>query len=212
MSSRALLFSLLLSACAAPCAQAAAGATPELKPIDPMTPTASGAKVYLTTDQALALAFPDCKFERSTVALSKAEQQRVAKLSSDDFKKGLVFPYIAKKDGKVVGTAYFDTHKVRTHRETLMVAVDAKARIKRVEVLSFAEPQEYVPRSKWYAQFDGKGLSKKLKLKKDIKTVTGATLTARATTGAARRVLAIHQVIGERKPAPKPLPKAAPQQ
>lgn len=205
MCSRTLLIILTLGILAAPSAEAA-GATPEPRAM------ASSGKVFLTTDQALALAFPDCKIERGTIALSEAEQKRIAKLCGSDFDKGLVFPYVAKKSGKVVGTAYFDTHKVRTHRETLMVAVDAESKVLRVELLSFAEPQEYIPRSKWYAQFDGKILNAKLNLKKDIKGVTGATLTARATTAAARRVLAIHKVIGERKPAPTPRPNAAPRQ
>ncbi|MDH3816392.1 MAG: hypothetical protein OEV48_17995 [Acidobacteriota bacterium] len=38
-----------------------------------------------------------------------------------------------------------------------------------------------------------------LALKRDIRPVTGATLTARATTEAVRRVLAIHAVAAQEK-------------
>ena len=61
----------------------------------------------------------------------------------------------------------------------------------------FAEPKDYLPRAKWYAQFVGCKLDGRLRLKRGIKGVTGATLTARATTGAARRMLALHQVLEE---------------
>ena len=44
-------------------------------------------------------------------------------------------------------------------------------------------------------QYDGEKLDDDLSLKRDIRPVTGATLTARATTEAVRRVLAIHRVV-----------------
>ena len=61
-------------------------------------------------------------------------------------------------------------------------------------MVSFREPLDYLPREGWYRQFDGEQLDDDLQLKRDIRPVTGATLTARATTEAVRRVLAIHQV------------------
>ena len=39
------------------------------------------------------------------------------------------------------------------------------------------------------------GFDDELSMKRGIRAVTGATLTARATTDAARRVLAVHKVI-----------------
>jgi hypothetical protein len=50
---------------------------------------------------------------------------------------------------------------VRTLDEVLMFAVDGKGRIQRLEMLSFGEPEEYIPRSKWYAQFDGQEPSRR---------------------------------------------------
>ena len=104
-------------------------------------------------------------------------------------------PYVATRDGKVVGTAYFDAHKVRTKRQTLMIVVGLDHRIERIELLAFAEPEDYVPRGNWYGQFIGKRLDDELSMKRGIRGVTGATLTARATTAAARRVLALHEVV-----------------
>jgi Na+-translocating ferredoxin:NAD+ oxidoreductase RnfG subunit len=75
-----------------------------------------------------------------------------------------------------------------------MVVIDPSGAVRRVEVVSFREPLDYVPREGWYRQFDGEELDDDLQLKRDIRPVTGATLTARATTDAVRRVLAIHQV------------------
>ena len=104
---------------------------------------------------------------------------------------------MARCAGEAGGTAYFDAHRVRTLPETLMVAVDPEGRVRRLEILSFAEPPEYIPREAWYGQFTGQPLSQDLALKRRIRATTGATLTARATTDAVRRVLAIHRVLSE---------------
>lgn len=155
-------------------------------------------KVFLTVDEALALAFPECAVTRTTATLTKVEQKRATDLAGEDVESRLAFPYSATKDGRLVGTAYFDTHRVRTLRETVMVVVAPDGSIARIEVLAFAEPLDYLPRGNWYGQFVGRELDDELSLKRGVKKVTGATLTSRATMGAARRVLAVHRVLGQR--------------
>ncbi|MEO2094376.1 MAG: hypothetical protein ABGY71_09970, partial [bacterium] len=49
------------------------------------------------------------------------------------------------------------------------------------------------------AQFKGKQLDHQLRLKRDIKAVTGASLTAKATTSSARRILALHLTLARLK-------------
>jgi Na+-translocating ferredoxin:NAD+ oxidoreductase RnfG subunit len=63
--------------------------------------------------------------------------------------------------------------------------------------VTFREPLEYMPRKGWYEQYEGQELDDDLALKRNIRPVTGATLTARATTDAVRRVLALHAVVAE---------------
>lgn len=168
-----------------------AAATPKASP-------GGKAKVFLSVEEALELAFPEATIERESVYFSKEEMKRAAKLAKFELERGIARPYVAYRDGKLVGTAYFDNHKVRSLKETLMIVVDPEGSITRIEVLAFAEPDDYLPRASWYAQFKGKKLDDKLSLKGSIKGVTGATLTARATTKAARRTLAMHQVWHER--------------
>jgi hypothetical protein len=164
------------------------------------------AKVFLTREEALKLAFPGAIVERRTAFLTEAERRAAQKLSGDEeLPAALVTYYAATKDGKDAGTAYFDTHLVRTMPQTIMVVVDPSGAIARIEVLSFSEPEEYMPRSRWYAQFSGKPLDAELSRQRGIRPVTGATLSARATTEAARRVLALHRVLhpaATKAPAP----------
>jgi Na+-translocating ferredoxin:NAD+ oxidoreductase RnfG subunit len=159
------------------------------------------AKVFLTVDEALRLAFPGCAVERRTVFLTPEQKSRIEQLARGEVKSALVNPYHATCGGKDGGTAYFDSHVVRTLPETLMVVIDPQGKVRRVEVLSFAEPEDYLPPAKWYGQFAGQGLGDDLALGRHIRNVTGASLTARATTEAVRRMLALHQVLSSPAPA-----------
>jgi electron transport complex protein RnfG len=159
--------------------------------------SAAGATVLITVEEALALAFPDATADRETLFLSADQRSMVRDNSGVDVKSGLATRYVARSaDGEVVGFAYLDTHVVRTLPETVMVVIDAGGTVQRVEVVAFREPMEYLPRESWYGQFEDRELDSELELKRGIRPVTGATLTARATTDAVRRVLAIHEVAG----------------
>lgn len=157
---------------------------------------AADGKVFLTQEEALKLAFPGAKIERRTAYLTEAQQKAAQKHSGDEEPpSALATYYVGTKDGREVGMAYFDTHTVRTMPETIMVVVDPSGAIARIEVLSFSEPEEYLPKAHWYQQFQGRPLDDELSMKRGIRAVTGATLTARATTDAARRALALHRVL-----------------
>ncbi len=172
-------------------------------------PAGSGGKVFLSQQEALALAFPKATVEKSTHYLDEDQRKQAAALAGVPIPKGVVRAYTARDaEGELVGTAYFDRHKVRTLPEVLMIVVGPDHKVKRIEVLAFSEPLDYLPKAKWYGQFTGKGLGPELRIKKQIRNAAGATLTARATTEAVRRMLALHQVVqGPPQPEPKPEPE-----
>ena len=148
----------------------------------------------MKTGKALDLAFPGCKVERTQVLLGDEKKAAVAKLCGQKFDRGMVFPYVAKRGGKVVGTAWFDTHKVRSKRQLLMVAIDPQQRVMRVEVLAFAEPDQYDTPKAWRGRIVGKSLGE-VAPGKGVPRITGATLTVNATTRCVDRVLALHRVV-----------------
>jgi hypothetical protein len=154
--------------------------------------------VLITVEEALELIFPGAITDRQTLFLSDEQLQKIATLSGSELKSSLATRFEATGDGgAVLGWAYLDTHPVRTLPETLMIVLGADGAVKRVEVVTFREPIEYMPREGWYGQYEGRLLDDDLALKRGIRPVTGATLTARATTEAVRRVLALHQVIAK---------------
>ncbi len=67
--------------------------------------------------------------------------------------------------------------------------------MRRIEVTAFLEPHEYRVSTRWYEQYRGMTLGEDLSLQRSIRPVAGATLTARATHQAVRRVLAIDRIL-----------------
>lgn len=154
--------------------------------------------VHLTIEEALELAFGEREVRKGTLFLSKEALARAEKLSGERIDSALLHPYVAlEADGSVHATAYIDAHRVRTMREALFIVVDPGQRVRRIELLSFAEPPEYAPRAEWYAQILGRKLDDELRLKRGVRGISGATMSARATVGAVRRVLALHRVTTE---------------
>lgn len=196
-SPRRTLWVVLIACCLGLANSAGAQSTPKQKPKG----------VYLTVQEALDLAFPKAQLERETIYLSKEELTRFSKLAGERVEQRILHPYRAYaapakpggKRGALLGTAWFDTHKVRTMRETLMLVVSPKGKLTRIEILAFAEPKKYLPRAKWCAQFLGRSLGPELDIKRDIRGIAGATMSCRAATHAVRRMLAGHQLVQEQK-------------
>jgi hypothetical protein len=148
-----------------------------------------------TTQEALALAFPGAQLARKEFVLSEAQAGRVKALAGVEVPGRWTVAYEARRNGTLVGVGFFDTHRVRTLNETLLVAISPEGRVLRVEAVAFREPAEYLAKEAWVRQFEGKALDPQLSLKGAIRPLSGATLTAHAMTDAARRCLALHQVL-----------------
>jgi Na+-translocating ferredoxin:NAD+ oxidoreductase RnfG subunit len=157
--------------------------------------SSAAAQDRLQPAEALALAYPKATIERSSVTLDKKQRAAAEEAAGHKLPSARVRAYRAMVGEQCVGTAYFDTRKVRSKAQTLMIALDAEGKVLRLEVLRFDEPREYRAPAKWMAQFPGKSLQDALKIKSDIRNLTGATLTARATLDAVREVLAVHQTL-----------------
>ncbi len=161
-------------------------------------PRAAEGQVLLTQEEALRLAFPPpAEIERRTDFLDEAQRVEVERLAAPTpaSDRSVVTYYVGHMDGKSLGAAYFDAHRVRTLREVLMIVVDPADRVTRIEILGFREPPEYMAPDSWLELFQGLGLDGGTSIKGDIPIITGATLTARSVTGAVRRSLALHAVI-----------------
>ena len=156
------------------------------------------AQVFLTQEEALIVAFPrPATVERVTAFLDDTQLSLARELAGDDVRldQRVVSYYVGRVGPDTLGVAYFDAHRVRTMREVAMVVVTPERTIDRVEVLSFHEPPEYRASGPWVEQLSRRPLNDELAVNRGIINLTGATLTAGALTRAARRILALDQVI-----------------
>ncbi|OFW01788.1 MAG: hypothetical protein A3I61_05805 [Acidobacteria bacterium RIFCSPLOWO2_02_FULL_68_18] len=149
----------------------------------------------ISRDEALAGVYPGAQVRSEQVFLTAAQMKQVAAAAGIDVPSPLVARYIASRGGRPVGRAYVDTHIVRTKKESLLISLDADGRLLRIDVTAFLEPPEYRASEPWLRQYRGRELSDDLGLNRAIRPIAGATLTARATNAAARRVLAIDHVL-----------------
>ena len=160
-------------------------------------------RAQISLQEALTGAFPPpAVVERKTAFLGPQDLAAIRTAAGADtpVTQRVVSYYMATRGGKPLGVAYFDSHRVRTLNEVVMIVVEpadstGSARIRSIEVLRFAEPPEYHAGDAWLNQFKGRPLSRSLSLKESISNMTGATLTSNAIVRAARRVLATHQRI-----------------
>jgi FMN-binding protein len=155
-------------------------------------------QAQLSLQEALQAAFPPpAVVERRTAFLSSAALDSARADAGPDapVDQSVVSYYVATRGGAPMGVAYFDSHRVRTLNEVLMIVVGPDDKVQRIEVLRFAEPPEYHPRDGWLAQFEGHTLAPDLSLKGSIRAMTGATLTSNAVIRSVRRVLALHRRI-----------------
>jgi hypothetical protein len=162
-----------------------------------LSSSAADARVLMTQQHALATAFPaGVKVTRQTVFLTLQQVAEAKRESGVDFDDQLVIRY----SGSNGFVAYFDTHRVRTLPETVMVLVTPDGKVDRIEILSFDEPTDYFPKRRWIDQLLGRKLDPELSLNHAIRPISGASLTGRAIVNASRKVLALHHVIGGAAP------------
>jgi hypothetical protein len=158
---------------------------------------AAQARVFMTQQQALASAFPKgTNVARQAVFLTPEQKNAARKESGVDFDDRMIVRYVGTAGGRVIGVAYFDTHRVRTLPETIMIVVNAEGNVEKIDILSFDEPPEYQPKPRWIEQFRRRRLDDDLSLKRAIRPISGASLSGRAILNASRKVLALHRAIG----------------
>lgn len=158
--------------------------------------TMSYERDFSTPERSLIAMFPGAKVIVKNIVISRDQKRRIEELARSRIDSRLISVYLVKNEDKVIAYGYVDVHRVRTHPESVLFVISPEGKIIAVEVLSFNEPLEYMADEAWLDLFKGKSLDRDpLRVNRDIPNMTGATLTARAVTKAARRALAIWKVL-----------------
>jgi hypothetical protein len=139
-------------------------------PLAVMLPAAH-ATTYLTVAQAQQAMFP----AESFTALDLNRRERIWRVSNG---------------------GWFIVDEVLGKREliTYALALDAQGRVAGVEILEYRESHGGEVRDpRWRAQFAGKTARVPLELERDIRTISGATLSCRHVTDGVKRLLALYE-------------------
>lgn len=157
--------------------------------------------MYATRDATLRRIFGDStRIEPRSAYPTPAQLDSVRRWAHARCDAARFTYYVASRGDEVLGRAYLDTHPVRSMPATLLIAVDADGHVVAVEILAFHEPEDYLPPRRWLDRLLGRALSARLRPGEDIDGLSGATLSARSTSEALRRVLALDRLLRGEKP------------
>ncbi|CAA6801994.1 MAG: Unknown protein [uncultured Sulfurovum sp.] len=128
---------------------------------------------------------------QKNILLTNSEKTRLQKMAKAKIDSSKMRFYVAKEGQNVKGYGVLLTQRIRTKKATILYVIAKDESIQSIEILSFKEPSEYKPNSTWLEVFHGKVNDKNLFVNKDIPMISGATMSARALSDAARIALAI---------------------
>jgi hypothetical protein len=155
----------------------------------------AGAEVFMTREQALAEAFPNATLERRAIVLDARQSAAVQKRAGAKLESRVAGAYVATRGDSLLGTAFFDSRRIRTMPGTFMIVIAPDTTVARVEMLAFHEPPDYRPPARWLGLFRGRPLSNRLWPKREIRNLSGASLTAYAVTESVRLSLALYEIV-----------------
>lgn len=146
---------------------------------------------YFTVEQAQAQMFPGARLAHVPLKLDETVRAQLRDASGihERFNEDGVW--------KVDGGGWFIVDKVVGKHEmiTYAVSLTATGAVRDVEIMDYRETYGYeVRNADWRAQFAGRTAADPVKLGKDIRNVSGATLSCKHVTQGVRRVLALYRL------------------
>jgi Na+-translocating ferredoxin:NAD+ oxidoreductase RnfG subunit len=153
-------------------------------------PAAYGA-TYFTVEQAQQAIFPGENFTQSFITLNKEQAQAIERRSDANVRNKELHVWKTSSDGFFIVDEVVGKHEFITYA----IGLNADGTVKQIEIMTYRESYGYEVRNPdWRAQFVGKNASAPLKLNKDIKNISGATLSCRHIADGVKRILATYEV------------------
>lgn len=141
---------------------------------------------YLTVEQAQALMFPHQRLKPDFLSLTGSQVEAIERDSGARVLTPDVHAWRAPNGAWFLADQVYGKHELIAYA----VALDPGGTIKQVEILSYREAYGGEVRlPAWRAQFAGLAHGDPVRLDRDIKNVSGATLSCRHVTDGVRRLL-----------------------
>jgi len=150
------------------------------------------ATTYLTVEQAQQTIFPGATLRQAFVTLTDDQKREIESRSSVEVSNKEVRLW------KVSGGGYFIVDQVIGKHEliTYAIGLNADGGVKQIEIMVYRENYGYEVRNgAWRKQFVGKTTADPVRLNRDIRNISGATLSSRHLAEGVRRVLATYAIV-----------------
>jgi Na+-translocating ferredoxin:NAD+ oxidoreductase RnfG subunit len=150
---------------------------------------------YLTIEEAQRLAFPEAtEFVEAHVVFQPADIAAIERRSGQKVRTRGQQVWRARSADRLDGFFIVD-YVIGKHLVIdYAVALEPGGRVRRVEILEYRESYGgEIAHRDWLAQFVGKTSADALVIDKDIRNISGATLSSRHVTDGVKRILAFYE-------------------
>jgi Na+-transporting NADH:ubiquinone oxidoreductase subunit NqrC len=154
------------------------------------------ATVYLSVEQAQQAMFPGSRFVAHDLVFTPDQRKAIASASHVGSFDNMQHVWDVRQGNSRAGWLIVDRVIGKHDYITYAVALTPDGAVKRVEILEYRETYGGEIRNPaWRQQFVGKRFGAQLQLDKDIKNISGATLSSRHVTDGIRRLLVTYQLL-----------------
>ncbi|PHS56205.1 MAG: FMN-binding protein [Sulfurimonas sp.] len=154
------------------------------------------AKMITSPIDAMINSFGDkVKISKKNILLTTKQAKNISKDAKTKLNSKIFRIFKAVKAKKVLGYGVLVSKKVRSKNAVILYIINKDSILKSIEIIAFNEPTEYIPSKTWISQFDNISTDKRLRIGKEIPTITGATLSARSIVDGSRIALAFYDEI-----------------
>lgn len=150
------------------------------------------AAVYLTVEEAQQLIFPSETLTSTPIILSAAQRDAIQKSSGVPIMPKIQRVWQSEQGGFLVIDDVIGKHELITYA----VGINPDGSLRQVEIMEYREAYGYeIRKKKWLKQFVGKTSAASFQLNRDIKNISGATLSCRHVTEGVKRVMALYEIV-----------------
>ena len=151
------------------------------------------AQVLISPQESMKMAFgEDITLTKKNILLKKTQAEKIQESAKVKLSTKIYRILSASRDSKIIGYGILINQKVRSKNAVIMYHILNDSTLNSIEIIAFNEPLEYIPSKNWNEQFNKTKTDKMLRLSRDIPTISGATLSARAITDASRIAFGIY--------------------
>lgn len=150
------------------------------------------ATTYLTVPQAQALMFPGATFIPDERTLTDAQVAAIQRDSGVNLLSRTLHAWRVSTGGWFIADQVVGKHEFIT----IGLGLDASGAVRDVEILDYRESYGYQVRdAAWRTQFVGAHHGAALRLGREIRNISGASLSCRHITDGVRRLLATYAIV-----------------